>query len=177
MGKRSDFDRNERDHYATPGSAMAPLLPFLRRGTTFCEPCAGEGGMVDYFESAGHPCVFACDVEPLRADVTRLAAAELRFIRADQFITNPPWLWEWLEPIAFNLSGQLSTWLLLAADLMHNIRSAKLMERCSTIVPIGRVKWIDGSKHSAVDNTCWYLFEPGHKTGPRIAPRARLSSR
>lgn len=156
---------------------MAPLLPHLARGATFVEPCAGEGRMVDYFESAGHPCVFACDIHPLRRDVSKLPAAELRYVRADLFITNPPWRWDWLEPIVLNLSSQLPTWLLLAADFMHNQRTQDVMARCTTIVPIGRVQWIPGSKHKGgYDNAAWYCFVPGHTEGPRLRRRQKVVS-
>jgi hypothetical protein len=173
MGKRDDraFERIDRDFYPTPPEGMAPLLPHIPRGATFAEPCAGAGAMVDYFESAGHPCVFAGDIEPLRPDITRVAATELRYVRCDLFITNPPWLWKWLEPIVINLSRQKPTWLLLDADLMHNLRSAKIMATCSKVVPIGRLRWVPGTPHSGLSNCCWYLFEPGHKDGPRVARR------
>ena len=36
----------------------------------------GEGKMVDYFESAGHRCIAAFDIHPLRCDVTKLAAVD-----------------------------------------------------------------------------------------------------
>lgn len=173
MGKRSDFPRNGRDFYSTPPEGMAPLLPHIARGATFCEPCAGAGHMVDYFESAGHPCVFACDVEPQVPYITRLPATSLADLRCDLFITNPPWLWSMLEPIAMHLSGMKPTWLLLPADLAHNVRSATLVDRCVKIVPIGRLKWIPGSKHAGVDNAVWMLFQPDHKGGPRFSARGK----
>lgn len=172
MGKRSpDFERLDRDLYETPPEGMAPLLPHIARGATFAETCAGAGKMVDYFESAGHRCVFACDIHPLRGDITKLPATELKFIECDLFITNPPWTWAVLEPIIMHLSNQKPTWCLLAADLMHNVRSATIMDRCAKVVPIGRLKWIPGSKHGGMDNCCWYLFEPGHKGGSIFSPR------
>ena len=176
MGKRTSLPQTEaqssRDFWPTPAPPMAQLLPHLARGSTFCEPCAGAGAMVDYFESAGHPCIFACDVEPQRADITRLAATELRYIQADQFITNPPWKWEWLQPIVINLSNQLPTWLLLSADFMHNQRTQDVMARCSIVVPVGRVQWVPGSKHKGgYENAAWYRFDRWHIAGPRIARR------
>lgn len=176
MGKRTSLEKteaqSERDFWPTPPAAMAPLLPHLPRGATFVEPCAGAGAMVDYFESAGHPCVFACDVHPLRADVTELPASAVRYVRADLFITNPPWTWSRLEPIIINLSGQLPTWLLLSADFMHNQRTQAVMDLCDLVVPIGRVQWVPGSKHKGgYENAAWYRFGPRHKGGPRVARR------
>jgi hypothetical protein len=42
MGKRSDFARVPRDFYPTPAEAVAPLVPHLRRGCLYSEPCAGD---------------------------------------------------------------------------------------------------------------------------------------
>lgn len=176
MGKRTDKPKTEaqsnRDYWPTPDAAMAPLLPHLRRGASFVEPCAGAGRMVDYFESAGHPCVFACDIHPLRDDVTKLPATALRAVRADLIITNPPWRWDWLKPIIINLSGLLPTWLLLSADFAHNLQAQDVMRTCDLIVPIGRVKWIEGSKFSGgYENAAWMRFLPGHSAGPMLARR------
>ena len=40
------------------------------------------------------------------------------------------------------------------------------MPHCSDIVAIGRVKWIEGSKHTGKDNACWYMFDSRHTAGP-----------
>ena len=37
---------------------------------------------------------------------------------------------------------------------------------CSDVVPIGRLKWIEGSKYTGKDNFGWYRFEAGHTSGP-----------
>jgi hypothetical protein len=112
----------------------------------------------------------------LRGDITKLAATELKFIECDLFITNPPWRWDLLEPIVLHLSSQKPTWLLLAADIMHNVRSATIMNRCAKVVPIGRLKWIPGSKHGGMDNAVWMNFVPGHKGGPRFSPRDKSAA-
>ena len=39
MGKRSSFERRERDFYPTPRAAVLPLIPHLRGIRTFAEPC------------------------------------------------------------------------------------------------------------------------------------------
>jgi len=44
MGKRSNFERVERDYYPTPIQAVEPLIDHLPQGTfDFVEPCAGDG--------------------------------------------------------------------------------------------------------------------------------------
>jgi len=75
------------------------------------------------------------------------------------FITNPPWHWDVLDPLITHLSDMRPTFLLLNADLMHNKRMARHMRRCSKVVSIGRVRWIEGSKNTGMENCAWYLFE------------------
>ena len=45
MGKRSNFERIERDFYPTPFEAVEPLIPHLPDKFTFAEPCAGDGSL------------------------------------------------------------------------------------------------------------------------------------
>ena len=44
------------------------------------------------------------------------------------------------------------TWLLLDADWKQTRQAAPFLPHCSDIVAIGRVKWIEGSKHTGKDN-------------------------
>lgn len=172
MSKRAPgFEKMPRDHYATPREGALPLLPYLPPRSTFIEPCAAAGKLIDHLEAAQHRCIFACDIHPLRDDVHAMSAFSIRYILADFFITNPPWTWGVLEPMAFHLSQAKPTWLLLPADLMHNVRSARLMDRCALVVPVGRLKWIEGSEHAGMDNVCWYRFEGQHTGGPKFMPR------
>jgi hypothetical protein len=62
MGKRSSFERRERDYYPTPRAAVAPLVPHLREVHTFVEPCCGDGSLVRHLESCGLQCVYAGDI-------------------------------------------------------------------------------------------------------------------
>jgi hypothetical protein len=64
------------------------------------------------------------------------------------FITNPPYTWKILDPLITHLSNMAPTWLLLPADMMHNIRMAPHMAYCEKVVSVGRVKWFG--------NHIWY---------------------
>jgi hypothetical protein len=64
VGKRSDFERRERDFYPTPYEAVLPLLPHLPERVRFIEPCAGDGRLVRHLERHGHHCIDAFDLEP-----------------------------------------------------------------------------------------------------------------
>jgi hypothetical protein len=162
MGKRSNFERVERDFYPTPYEAVVPLLPHLPENTWFDEPCAGDGALVAHLKSHGHVCDYAGDIEP-RADwITRRDALDLPeeiwHGGTDFFITNPPWDRKILHPLILSLSDIAPTWLLFDADWMHTKQSEPFMGRCQKIVSVGRVKWIPDSTMTGKDNCAWYLF-------------------
>jgi len=157
MGKRSNFERVERDFYPTPYEAVVPLLPHLSPGTRFYEPCAGDGALMDHLVKRGHVCHLAFDIKSRRKDIRFGDALELNFVEG-MFITNPPWDRKILHPLIIHLSDMAPTWLLFDADWMHTKQSAEYMKRCVKIVSVGRVKWIPGSKMTGKDNCAWYLF-------------------
>ena len=153
MGKRSNYKRRDLDAYATPASAIWPLLPFLGARVWFNEPCSGDGALVEHLKVAGHRCVSSSDI------CRGQDALDIKRTRAEVFITNPPWDWAVLDPLITHLSDMRPTFLLLNADLMHNKRMAGHMRRCEKVVSIGRVRWIEGSKNTGMENCCWYLFK------------------
>lgn len=163
MGKRSNFERRERDFYPTPYEAVVPLLPHLEFNCTYIEPCAGDGALVEHLDDMAN-CILAYDVDPKREDILSRDALEYvpRFgvCWPDYFITNPPWDRKVLHPIITHLSDMAPTWLLFDADWMHTKQAAPfLAERCHKIVSVGRVKWIPDSKMTGKDNCAWYLFK------------------
>lgn len=174
MGKRSNFERRKNDAYDTPFSAVKPLLPFLAPKTKYIEPCAGRGHLVKHLEENGHLCIKAWDIAPPRTSVFGVIQADARHAKTTgkfMFITNPPWTREILHPIIDNLSKQATTWLLFDADWIHTVQAYPLWRRCSTIVAVGRVKWIPDSEFTGKDNCCWYRFEPGFTDGPLMFGR------
>lgn len=158
MGKRSNFERVERDFYPTPVEAVVPLLPHLAPRTLYAEPCAGNGALIDALAAYGHTCCFASDIEP-RADGIHERDARTVNCGPDLYITNPPWDRKILHPIIENLCRQAPTWLLFDADWMHTRQSAAFMPMLHKVVSIGRVKWIADSPFTGKDNCCWYLFD------------------
>ena len=153
MGKRSSFPRRQNDEYATPLSAVLPLLPHLNARARYYEPCVGRGDLVGHLDKHGLRLVGASDLEK-DARVTQYFFADF-----ECFITNPPWTREILHPIINNLRIQAPTWLLFDADWMHTRQAAPYLRCCSKIVSVGRVKWIPDSPFVGKDNACWYLFE------------------
>lgn len=158
MGKRSDFERMERDFYPTPRSAVLPLLPHLSAGTRFVEPCAGNGALIDHLVAEGHVCARAWDIEPQRDDIDRYDALTRIVGNVDCFITNPPWRRDVLHALIVHLSDQHPTWLLFDADWIHTRQAAPYLSRLRKVVSVGRVKWIPDSKFTGKDNCAWHLF-------------------
>lgn len=160
MGKRSNFERRERDFYPTPYEAVSPLIPFLPENSKFLEPCAGNGALYKHLEKNGHNCVWASDIEPQADLVFKLDAFEIGYGEGfDFFITNPPWDRKILHPMIDHFRSLRPTWLLFDADWMHTKQASQYLEYCSKIVSVGRVKWIPDSKMTGKDNCAWYLFE------------------
>jgi hypothetical protein len=176
MGKRSSFERFERDFYPTPYEAVVPLLPHLPLCSRFTEPCVGDGALVRHLQSAGHTCIGAYDIEHRAVDgflvLPRDATSYDYPVREGVFITNPPWSRDVLHLIILNLSRQLPTWLLFDADWMHTRQSAPFISYLRKIVSVGRVKWIPDSPFTGKDNCCWYLFDQTGEAPAQFIGRA-----
>ena len=171
MGKRSDFERKGMDFYPTPMDAVKPLINWLRRNATFCEPCAGEGHLVRHLETLGHQCVSKFDAQPRSSDIRQQDASWITsedINKADLIITNPPWDRPPLHQIIERCATLAPTWLLFDADWMHTRQAAPFLLMCEEIVSVGRVKWIEGSSMAGKDNCCWYLFDASFHGFPKF---------
>lgn len=164
MGKRSTFDRNEsqskRDYYPTiDPAAVAPLAEHIR-GSKYVEPCRGQNHLIELIGDVAE-CVHASDITE-GVDASDYPAELAK--DADWFITNPPFTWKVLSPIMDSLMSIKPVWLLLPADMMHNKRMGPYMAKCSKIVSVGRLYWME-NKVKGVDNYVWYLIDSKHE-GP-----------
>lgn len=175
MGKRSDFERRKNDAYQTPKSAVVPLLPFLHGVYTFAEPCAGEGKLVMWLEHFGLSCEYATDIATGTDALTSLSL-ELMKGKVDAIITNPPWTRELMHPMIQRFQRIAPTWLLFDADWVHTKQAIPYIDQCSHIVSVGRVKWIEDSKHTGKDNVCWHRFHYQHTGGPRFYAREAVAA-
>ncbi|MBT1154337.1 hypothetical protein J1C56_01900 [Aminobacter anthyllidis] len=167
MGKRSDFPRRPMDGYQTiDPRAVAALVPYLAGVETFAEPCAGEGHLIRQLEGAGLRCGYSGDLS------TGQDALKIKFFDGyDAIITNPPWTREILHPMIRHFQRMAPTWLLFDADWAHTGQSAPFMAQCSHIVSVGRLRWIEGTKHTGKDNVAWHRFHAQHHEGPRFVGR------
>ena len=159
MGKRSDFERIERDFYPTPYSAVAPLIAHLpQKPFTFVEPCAGDGRLIDHLGLHNGMCIHASDIEPQCDEIMEMDCFDVN-AKAQYIITNPPWNRKILHPMIEHFSNIAPTWFLFDSDWMHTKQSIPFLTKLKKVVSIGRVKWIEGSSSVGKDNCCWYLFD------------------
>lgn len=158
------YEKHPRDYYKTPFKAVEPLKGFLSTGLTFCEPCAGDGALVKHIESLFQAeCFLPMDIEPqadwiIKGDAINLSEEAVQY--CDLIITNPPFTHSILSPLMDKWINLKPTVLLLPADFIHNIRFAPYLKWCYLIKSIGRVKWIEDSKGSGVENYIWAFFRP-----------------
>jgi len=149
MGKRSNFEKLEKDAYQTidPRSVIA-LKSYLPK-CTYYEPCVGDGNLIEQLKP------FSCVG---KSDIEKDARSYIYDTHAEYFITNPPWSRPLLHPIIDNLRLQAPTWLLFDADWMHTKQSSPYMKYCKTIISVGRLIWIPNTTMTGKDNCAWYLF-------------------
>jgi hypothetical protein len=161
MGKRSNFERIERDFYRTPAAAVPPLTPHLRGVRSFAEPCCGDGALVRHLESFGLRCAYAGDIATGQDALTLNTYGD-----ADAVITNPPYTRPLMHALIGHFARILPTWLLLETDWASTKQAAPFMPMCTDIVSVGRLRWIEGTTMSGMQNFAWYRFEARHSAGP-----------
>ncbi|QHW26631.1 hypothetical protein GYN07_20845 [Rhizobium leguminosarum bv. viciae 248] len=165
MGKRSSFERIERDAYQTiDPKAVYKLLPHLRGIRKFAEPCAGDGYLVGALQDAGLVCTYEGDIT-YGYDALTYAFDEYDF---DVIISNVPWERSILHAMIARFMQMAPTWLLFDADWAHTKQSAPFLDQCSHIVSVGRLKWIPGTKMTGKENCAWYRFHAQHVGGPHF---------
>ena len=161
MGKRSSFERIERDFYPTPFEAVKPLLPYLLTNVeNYAEPCAGDGTLIIHL-SNHVDCLWASDIDPQANDIDKKDALEVNendLQDVDMIITNPPWSRNLLHPMIDHFRKLKPTWLLFDAGWMFTKQAKEFLPYCETILTVGRLKWIPDSKYTGKDDCCWYLF-------------------
>ena len=164
MGKRSEFDRNERDYYRTfDRKAVSPLVKHLPYDVCFTEPFCGDGALigniVDHLPKAK---VISCsDIHPLISGADVCDYKDATYFNDSFVISNPPWNRKILHKAIdfyWNLweSRNVTTWLLFDANWLWTKQAKPYYPKIEYIVPVGRVKWIEDSKMSSKDDVAWY---------------------
>jgi len=164
MGKRSDFKRRPRDFYPTPLAAVKPLIPHINGTKRFAEPCRGTGDLVHHLEGFGLKCIYAADL----CDGMDALASNSYSTGSYSIITNPPHTRDVMHSLILHFQNIAPTWLLIDLDWVANLQAVPFLPRCSDIVIIGRVKWIENSEFTGKENYAWYRFDCEHHGATKI---------
>ncbi len=158
MGKRSSFKRVDKDYYPTiDPRAVKALLPYLPTKFKYAEPCVGGGHMVQQLSAYNLECTYQGDISTGQ-DAMNLTAADIG--DADLFITNLPWSRDIFEKLVVHLSDIKPLWTLLDAGWIYTARSSVIVrERLTDIIPLPRLRWIEGTTMSGKDDCCWLRFD------------------
>lgn len=174
MGKRSSFERVERDYYRTfDPRATAALAAHLPPRFHYVEPCAGRGDLIGLLGALGHVCVAACDIRPQDdsipiGDALRLASLPAK---AEGIITNPPWRRDILHAMIRRFARLGPTWLLFDAGWAFGKQAAEFLPMCSDIVAVGRLRWIPDTSDDGKDDCAWYRFDSANAAATRFHGR------
>ena len=175
MGKRSEFERVEKDFYATiDPNAIVPTFIERIRGKTYAEPCYGDGDLEDMLREIAK-CRWRSDIRETVLSSVQMDAMEIDetlTYDCDLIITNPPYKKEVLLPMIDQFQYVKPTWLLLPADMMHNKYFGPYIKRCQEIISVGRLYWQE-NKVRGKDNYCWYFFPKGGEEGSDIQCKFR----
>ena len=170
MGKRSNFERREAISTRRQGSgAAADSVPARRPDLCRALLRRRRSGPAS---GSFWPALWLCR----RYRTGQDALALDHYGAADAIITNPPYTREVMHRLIAHFQRIAPTWLLLDFGWAATRQAAPFLPHCSDIVAIGRVKWIEGSKHTGKDNHAWYRFDARHRAALSFtgATRARL---
>jgi hypothetical protein len=143
---------------------VIPLIPHLNGTKRFVEPCAGDGDLVRHLESFGLHCAYSGDKSRGRDALNRDSYAAGLY----QIVTNPPHKRELMHPLIEHFQNIKPTWLLIDLDWVATLQAVPYLARCSDVVIIGRVKWIEGTPHTSKDSYAWYRFDAKYNGATRI---------
>ena len=173
MGRRSKFERIDKDKYNTiDPRAVPPLLPHLIGGT-YIEPCAGKGCLMDQLTRHGLTCAYACDIAPEGFGIEHRDA--LTITQSDHMIiTNPPWKREKMHKLIEHfLTLGVDVWLLFDASWAFSEQAVPYLKFCHKMIAMPRLQWFRNTEHSAQDDCAWYLFRPNEGATVFINERER----
>ena len=161
MGKRSSLEKIPKDFYPTTDpKAIPPKLVEFIRGKSYASPCYGNGDLEDLLMDVAI-CRWRSDIRETVGSskvLDALCLSKEDIARCDMILENPPFTKSVLLPMLDHFVSLKPTWLLLPADMMHNVYFKEYVDKCTRIVSVGRLKWFKDSPHSSTDNYAWYFW-------------------
>jgi len=168
VGKReaNKKEKSPRDYYSTiDPDAIKPLLPYLH-DKKYYEPCGGSGELITLVNALSNAkCLGSCDIHPLKEGIIQKSCMSLSqkdLLGVDFLLSNPPFTKENLLPMIDHLASLKPTWLLLPADMLHNLYMVQHLRYCDIVLSVGRLCWFPDEKGKfvkGVDNYCFYRFD------------------
>jgi len=166
MPKRSSYPRRAQDAYFTPVEPVRELARHVAPGSTFIEPCAGDGRLVRHLTAVcGLICVAAFDTHPAGPGVARGDALTDPLPPADYIITNPPWSRHLLHPMITRFAAHAPAWLLFDAGWWQTGQARPFEPVLRTVQGAGRVSWMENGRNG-MDDAAWHLFDARAPGGP-----------
>jgi hypothetical protein len=152
----------DKNNVGTPFEVTDLLVPYLAPDRPVTEPCAGAYRLAARLEHHGVEVAEAFDIVP-RDPRVEVGDAIVRIPR-HVAITNPPFQRDLLVPILTAATRRpKGAWFLLPSDALMNKWFAPVVQHVHQIVPIGRVRWIEGSASVGYENYAWVRFGPDQK--------------
>ena len=103
---------------------------------------------------------------------------------AEAIITNPPWLntpnsgYQLTRFINKLCYAGFPVILLLNGNIINNkgfwqnrSHGKSMGDLCYQVLPVGRMKWIEGSAHTGKEDCSWFFMNSHNTNHPRILPR------
>ena len=129
----------------------------------------GEGDLIRHLESFGLRCAYSGDI---RSGQDALGLDH--YGAADAIITNPPYTRDLMHRLIEHFQAHRADLAVTGLGLGVNQAGAPYLSCCSDIVAIGRVKWIEGSKHTGKDNHFRFgVRHRGRSVNPPCSRRGR----
>lgn len=177
MGKRSNFDRKDKDFYETwDRRACRQLVNEFSYGETYCDPCCGDGALIENLSNIRPDvkCVWTNELYPenytLIPNSTHDITARPIIGSFNKYVMNSPWKRHLLHAIIDRLMQDRPVWALIDSNWKETIQQSvankynvktvpALLKNCVKIKSVGRLKWIRDSDHDGKDDQSWYLFD------------------
>lgn len=157
MGKRSDFERIDKDFYRTiDPKAGDALRPFLDLSKEYVEPFAGAGDLVSQFPELAWKIII--DIAPKSNHIAKQDAFYYTWYEPNEIIlTNPPWTRAIFHHAIEHFTPKVQyCWWLMDANWQFTKQAIPyIKEYVTDIVTIGRLRWIPDTTMSGKDDCVW----------------------
>ncbi len=156
-----------KDLITTPAEPVRVLVKALgSQPLVYAELCAGDGRLISHLKGEGHICGWAADIAPRAPGIERLDAS---LITSEQWeerpeievaISNPPYSRHLAVPIlTAAITWPVTSWWLVPLSWLGNQWFRPFAPHVRHLAVVGRIRWIEGSKHKSSEDYVWIAIE------------------